>query len=252
VRSTLARNRVSIVLYHDPDPSTLDAQLAYLARRYSLISLERLVNAIHLADWSDVPPRSVVVTLDDGHTGNFRLLESFRRHRARPTIYLCTRAVVADGALTSDPEAPKATQRALSRDEIAAMRDDCDFGSHTRSHPILTACASEQAEREIADSKTEVEALTGRSCVHFAYPAGAYSDRTVELVREAGYRSAHTVDNGWNQLGSDPYRLKVGSIDPQTPTRLAADLAGMSWLTRLLVRKTDLRGRRVFRAASGD
>lgn len=233
VQNTVARRRVSIVLYHDPDPAALDAQLAYLAERYSAIPLDRLVSAIRSGDWSSLPHRSVVVTLDDGHARNLRLLSSFRRHGVKPTLYLWTDAVETDGW--------------LSRDEVVAMSDVCDIGSHTRSHPALPAVPAAQAERELVDSKREVEALTARACAHFAYPGGAHSDAVADLARAAGYDSARTVDIGWNREGSDPYRLKVLSIDPETPTRLAADLAGMSRLTRLLLGKADVRGRRLFR-----
>jgi peptidoglycan/xylan/chitin deacetylase (PgdA/CDA1 family) len=232
VRNTVARRRVSIVLYHDPDPAALDAQLAYLVRRYSAIPFDRLVSAIRSNNWASLPPRSVVITLDDGHARNLRLLSSFRRHGVRPTLYLRTDTVGAAGW--------------LSRDEVKTISDGCDVGSHTRSHPALPAVSPARAKRELGDSKREVETLTGRPCSHFAYPAGAYSDPVADMARAAGYDSARTVDIGWTGEGSDPYRLKVLSIDPPSPTRLAADLAGMSRLTRLLLGKADLAGRRRF------
>ena len=69
VRNTIARERVSIVLYHDPAPEILGPQLRWMRRHYSPITLERLVKAIRSGDWTAVPPRSLVITFDDGRPG---------------------------------------------------------------------------------------------------------------------------------------------------------------------------------------
>lgn len=238
VRNTIARDRVSIVLYHDPAPEVLGRQLRWLQRRYCLIALEQLVDAIRSGDWSAVPPRSVVITFDDGRAGNALLLEPFHRLGVRPTIYLCSRLVGARAASGFE---------VLDAVEIGRMKDTFDFQSHTRSHPALPRCPDDEAWREIAGSRDEVEALLGSSCDHFAYPAGAYTDRDLELVERAGYLSARTIDNGWNHPGSDPFRLKILSQDSPTTTVLAAELSGLRWLSRLLNRQGGLTGRRVTR-----
>jgi peptidoglycan/xylan/chitin deacetylase (PgdA/CDA1 family) len=278
VRNTYARGRVSIVLYHDPDPETLARHLAYVGERYTPISLDRLVGALRSGDWSEIPPRSIVITIDDGHAGNARLLEVFERHRVRPTIFICsqiagtTRQFWFEHLEDLDPERveelkPVATEQrlaelerrsgftvdreygegrrqALSREEIAAMAAGCDFQSHTRFHPILTSCSRRLAEEEIAGSRAEVEALTGAPCRHLAYPNGSYSEREVALAREAGYESARTVDIGWNGPGADPYRLRILSVADGYPVNmLAADLTGLKWLSRLARRQGGLDGR---------
>jgi peptidoglycan/xylan/chitin deacetylase (PgdA/CDA1 family) len=283
VRNTVARNRVSIVVYHDPAPVALDAQVEYLTRRYTVIPLRQLVDAVRSGDWSEIPAKSVVITLDDGRVGNRRLAEVFETHGVRPTVYLCSQIVDTGRAFwfmgmgaevverlkalpnearleelsrehgfEQTAEHPRGQRQALNRTEVEAMQASCDFGSHTRFHPTLTACPEPVAEQEIAASKLEVEKLTGGACDHFAYPGGASSGRVVELVKRAGYLSARTVDIGWNHRRSDPYRLKIMSIDRTTPTTLAADLAGLKWLTRLVSGKGGIRGERVIPASSAD
>ena len=231
VRNTVARRGVSIVLYHDPPPARLDAHLNYLCRRYSVIPLSRLVDALHSGRWDDIPPKSVVINLDDGRVGNFALAELFHRHGVVPTIFLCSQIV--------------GTQRqALDVSEIRAMVDACDFASHSRSHPMLTTCTEAQAWEQIAESRRDVEAITGRPCRHFAYPGGRFTEREARMTEKAGYRSARTIDIGWNMPGTDPFRLKVLSIDSPSTTMLAAELAGLKWLSRLVSGKGGLRGRR--------
>lgn len=83
VRRILWRDRVAILLYHDPSPATLDAHLSYLKRICDLIPLEDF----------DKPGRGrprAVITLDDGHAGNAALLPIFEKYGVRPTIFLCS------------------------------------------------------------------------------------------------------------------------------------------------------------------
>ncbi len=260
MRATVARRRTSILLYHDPTPEVLDAHLTYLRAHYTPISLDTLVNALRGRTFGQLPPRSVVITIDDGHRRNRDLLDVFRRHEVVPTIYLCSQIVATDRHYwfldTPDPEPLKAlpnnerlatlaeagfvqdadfptdTRQALSAAEVAEMRDDITFGGHTRFHPILPMCADHEAEQEIAVCRDEVTALVERPCNHFAYPNGDHSPRDVGAVQQAGYRSARTTATGWVGPHTDPYRLPIlGVPDDASVTRVAADLAGVtSWL----------------------
>ena len=125
--------------------------------------------------------------------------------------------------------------QALSLDHVAALSPDVDFQAHTRSHPILPACTDDAAWEEIAVSRSEVEALTGRSCRHFAYPNGRYGRRELELVARAGYESARTTEPGWNDPAVDPFRLRIlGIPDDASLGVLAAQATGLPGLRRLM------------------
>ena len=43
---------------------------------------------------------------------------------------------------------------------------------------------------------------------HFAYPYGDYSEATVEIVREAGFRTAVTMHRGINRPTDEALELK--------------------------------------------
>jgi hypothetical protein len=70
------------------------------------------------------------------------------------------------------------------------------------------------------------------------------------LVRRAGYRSARTIDIGWNTKWTDPFRLKVlGTEDDASINRLAADLTGITgYLARVKVGSLNGRHRQVANA----
>lgn len=93
IREWVCRHRVAILLYHDPKPAVFEKHITYLSRHYTIISLDTLVAAIHQQDFSQVPLKSVVITIDDGHTGNTALLPIFKQHQMRPTLYVCSQIV---------------------------------------------------------------------------------------------------------------------------------------------------------------
>jgi peptidoglycan/xylan/chitin deacetylase (PgdA/CDA1 family) len=267
---------VSILLYHDPDPARFAEQLRYLAERYTLIPLGVLIAALESGDWDQLPDRALVITLDDGWERNHSLRAALAEAGARPTVYLCSAALGSDRTLWFDGLPPAEVERlkslpdserraelarreppsagtgsgrrTLSAEQARELAEVWDVGSHGREHATLPRSCTAVAEEEILRSRTELEELVGRRCLDFAYPAGAYGRREVELTQAAGYRSARTVDVGWNGPGADPFRLKILSIDPPTVTRLAADLSGLKWLARLVAGKGRLDGRRRLRS----
>ncbi len=233
LRLVLWRNRVLIVVYHDPQPDALDAHLAYLCR---------IADPIKLSDFRRSPisrrPR-VIITIDDGHAGNARLLDIFRAHGIRPTIFICSGIVATrrqywwrhSSAVTPHIEQfkrlPNAerlaalstfgfaqdteldTPAALSKSDIDHMRGAVDFQSHGRFHPILPCCNDDDCGVEIVQSRHEIERLAGGECRSFAFPNGNYGAREIKVLKSAGYESARTLDAGWNDATTDPFRLKA-------------------------------------------
>jgi peptidoglycan/xylan/chitin deacetylase (PgdA/CDA1 family) len=267
IRHLWARRRATVVNYHDTKPDVLDRHLSYLKRHYNVITLGRLVDAIRSGTWTQLPVRSLVVTLDDGHRGNRALLPIFLKHGVTPTIYLVSgvagttrRFWFKHPGVVSEPlksvenrerlrilqrqhgfiqtaDSPPAEAQGLSLADIDAMKPYVDFGSHTRFHPVLTTCSPDELSEEISGSKSEVEALTASPCHHFCFPSGDYDDRVLRSVRAAGFHSARTIDLGWNGPDTDPYRLKVvGISDDASVNILIAQLSNAASFSRRAIR----------------
>ncbi|MXZ01376.1 polysaccharide deacetylase family protein [Candidatus Poribacteria bacterium] len=243
IREWMCRNRVAILMYHDPKATIFAKHLDHLSRHWTVISLETLVTAIHQKDFSQIPPKSVVVTIDDGHGGNIKLLPLFKQYRIRPTLFVCTQIIgtyrhfwfkMAGQSKTEreklkrlpnagrllhlkqitdfEQEKSYADRQALNITEIKEMGENVDFQPHTRFHPILTHCTETECRQEILGSKTDLEKLLDIECSHFSYPNGDYTEREMEIVKTGGFRSARTTDIGWNTLETGPYQLKTVPI----------------------------------------
>ena len=271
IRQRMCRDQVAILLYHDPKPTVFAKHIAYLSRHYTLISLDTLVAAIHRNDFSEIPPKSVVITIDDGHLGNYELLPIFKQYQVRPTLYVCTqiinthrhfwfkidgqskaereklkrlsnteRLIHLKNSVDFEPEKIYPDRQALNIAEIEEMTENVDFQPHTRFHPILPHCTETECQKEILGSKSDLERLLGVACSHFSHPNGDWTEREVEIVKAGGFRSARTTEIGWNTLGTSPYRLKAIPItDAAGLTLFRAELTTLPqrlsrWVTSLL------------------
>ena len=97
------------------------------------------------------------------------------------------------------------------------------IGAHSHCHSILTQLAPGEVEQSIKRSKDLLEKWTGRAVEHFAYPNGNYDAGTVDIVRQAGFRSAVTTEGRAWHLQDSPYaipRVGVGRYDRPENFRL--------------------------------
>jgi peptidoglycan/xylan/chitin deacetylase (PgdA/CDA1 family) len=113
------------------------------------------------------------------------------------------------------------------------------IGSHAHSHVALGTLDDRHARRELALSRTILEAAVGRPVRTISYPygwPGAVVDRTFRLAAAVGYRAGFTAFEGIVRTGCDPLampRLNIGAGDAPPLLRARAALLGSlgrSWL----------------------
>src|SRR5262249_5554788 len=87
-------------------------------------------------------------------------------------------------------------------------RAGMEIGSHGCHHLRLTRCAPEICDRELVDSKLELEQKFDTKIDTFSYPYGDYNEQVVRQVRAAGYLSAVTTRRGRVLASGDPLRMR--------------------------------------------
>jgi len=262
-REILLKKKVTILIYHDPEPDIFESHMRYLSKFYNFLPLSQLVDAVSNQDWSHIPRKALVLTFDDGVMGNYRLLKIFKEHNIRPSIYLCSHIVdtnrkfwvksgftnheslkkvenkhrlqVLKSEAGFEQEKEYGERQSLNNEEIQEMAPDVDFQCHSKFHPILTNCTDEECRDEVEESKKHLEALLNTSIDHFCYPNGDYADREERFVQQAGFLSARTVDVGWNDVHSHPFRLKGMYVDDDASLNvLNAQVSGVFGYLRYL------------------
>ena len=75
----------------------------------------------------------------------------------------------------------------------------CTIGVHTLTHPMLAKHPAEMAEREMAESRRQIEAQIGRPARHLSYPVGdptSAGPREFAMAAQLGFASAVTTRPG--------------------------------------------------------
>jgi peptidoglycan/xylan/chitin deacetylase (PgdA/CDA1 family) len=260
LRRFLQPGRVTVLLYHDPSPAVMERHLTLIERQYRPITLAEFLAA--RAGRLRLPERALLLTLDDGHAGNAKLLPIFKGRGIRPVVFLCSGLVgtrrhfwwhESPNQATTDrlklvPDAERLhvlhqatgytetreydTADALSDSDVEALKAVADIGAHTIFHPGLPQCDDERASTEIRQSKQDLQDRFGVDVRAFAYPNGDYTKRDAKLAAAAGYECAFKVGTGLARLDGDPYRLpRVWVSDRASDSELLVELSGLwSWL----------------------
>ena len=118
-------------------------------------------------------------------------------------------------------------------DELRRMSDGgFSIGGHTVQHPCLPAEPRDVARLEITTCRQVLEHRLGRPVTTFSYPGGYYDTAVRDMVEEAGYRVAVTVERGVNHAGDDPMLLKRLPLGWEAPRHLAMKLAIYDFIYR--------------------
>jgi len=237
IREVIQRKRITILVYHDVKPEIADMHFEILKSKYNIIPLRDYINAKKLGKVDKLPPKSLIITFDDGHKSNYELKTILEKYNIPATIFLCSAIVgtkrhfwFRHGIGNSTCEYLKnvsdekrleilrkfgfeerkefSDRQALSKNEIEEMKDIIDFQSHTMFHPILPKCSTERALKEISQSRKDLEHKHEVNIYALSYPNGDYSNREISIAKKAGYECGITVDSGLNSQHTDLFRLK--------------------------------------------
>src|ERR1035437_4814570 len=239
LRETAQKKDVTIITFHDPLLETFNETIAYLKKYYNIIPLSSYVEC--LMSNRIVPQKTIIITLDDGHKNNYKLLKSIKENRVPVTIFLCSEIIgttrhfwwthkIVGYSLKELKRMPELERRnlyiqndfddvtdygekyrqVLNIKEINEMllSASVDFQSHTMSHVLLNKCDDSLALEEVQYSKINLEKKLNKPIYALAYPNGLYSDREIINVQKSNYLCALTIDPGFNTKKTNQFKLR--------------------------------------------
>lgn len=125
--------------------------------------------------------KKIIVTTswDDGDKLDLKLANLLGKYGLHGTFYI----------------SPRGKKFSLLAGELKQLSQSQEIGAHTISHPDLTKLKSFEAKKEILDSKNYLEDLLKKPVKMFCYPFGKFNQEIKDLVKEAGFLGARTVEN---------------------------------------------------------
>jgi peptidoglycan/xylan/chitin deacetylase (PgdA/CDA1 family) len=128
------------------------------------------------------------------------------------------------------PAFPEERLRLMTQDEIHSIRSDkIEFGSHALTHISLPSLGRAEKAQEIGESLAACERLVGARPVSFAYPFGDFDAECEQLVAEAGFTCACTVERRAVAPHDDLFRLPRVKAGNWTSSQLRQALADVAY-----------------------
>ena len=194
-------------------PADLSITPANLAAQLDLLAARGFRGVTFTEAVLDRPAhKAVAITFDDAYRSVLELGEPILTRLGWPaTVFVPTDFAGTERPLSwpginqwADGEFERELMP-MSWEELARLAAlGWEIGSHTRSHPRLTALDDSALEEELRRSKSDCEERLGRACDAIAYPYGDHDLRVAEAARRAGYRAAGTLPSRMN--AEDPLR----------------------------------------------
>lgn len=193
------RVRIPILYYHAVDdetfgleqlfvrPDEFDRQMEYVSKNYTPIHFSQIPEAGRIKN-------PIIITFDDGYRDNYTYAYPIlKKYNVKATVFLVPEYL----------DKPKF----LTREQVSVMKDLVSFQSHTMNHMELDKASETLIRKQLIDSKSYIERLTGERVNVLAYPVGLYNDEVVRITGEY-YDYAVTSESGYYYTDGDRYRIR--------------------------------------------
>ncbi len=197
---------VPILLYHHIQPQSLaiekkqtsmsvdsgvfDEQMNYLKYSgYTTITADTLINA--LSSHGQLPPKSVLVTIDDGYKDNFLYAFPILQKYGLVGNFMIPSGLLGGGDFMTWDDLKQ-----MSSSGVAFIVD------HTWSHFPLPQGSKEKIKLEIVTARDQIESTTGQKVNILAYPYGSFDNKSIEVLQSNGFTGAFSTISGFTQCQS--------------------------------------------------
>lgn len=186
-----------------------ESQLQYLKKSgFETLTFRDLLNNNN-HDWN----KKIILSFDDGYEDNYDIaFPLLKNYGFKAVIFLVTKQ--KDNSWGRSEGEP--VFRMMSEKQIREMSDyGIEFGGHTQYHPNLTKVSEEEANKEIEGCKRDIERITQKECVSFAYPFGAVNETVKSIVKSSGYRFGLATTSGTSVFSDDLFEIRRIEVRPQ-------------------------------------
>lgn len=190
-------------------PEIFDEQLKWLKDNgYQVVSFDEFYAAA--AGTGKLPPKPAVITFDDGNVDNYtNAFPILKKYSVTATFFIKINGISKSDAGMNWAKLKEMTDAGMT------------IGSHSVNHNNMSKMDDETLAYELVESKKILEKNLGIKIKYFAYPGGAYSKKTIEAAKAAGYLAAVTTKHKvYQEIKNDDslFTLPRVHIDDEIPT----------------------------------
>lgn len=187
--STLDNTKQGWGMGHNRDEQNRPTASLYFQEKYGKY------NAYYIKDTQ----KTIYLTFDEGYENGYtsKILDTLKE-KETPAVFFVTYDYCKRN--------PELVQRMIAEGHVV--------GNHSWSHPSMPSVSTEEAKDEIMKLHDYVKTTFGYEMTLFRPPMGEFSERTLSLTQQLGYKSvfwsfAYVDWNPDNQMGYAPAYEKV-------------------------------------------
>ncbi|MBP1715233.1 MAG: Polysaccharide deacetylase [Deltaproteobacteria bacterium] len=185
-----------------------EQQMSYLREKgYRVIAIDQFFDFLDFK--TPIPPKSVVITIDDGWLSAYEIVFPILKRYGYPaTLFIYTDIIGR-------------SSKAVSWNQLQEMAaQGIEIGGHSMSHRSLTLPGKKESfkeyfdnlEKELSGSREMIKKKLNREVKYLAYPYGDTTSLVVELAKKLGYRGALTIKREGNPFFVHNYRVNRSVI----------------------------------------
>lgn len=161
-------------------PATFEAQIKTLKdAHYTFLTASELANV--LDGKKPIPRKPIILTFDDGYEDFYTdVFPILKKYKVKVTAYIIPGFI------------DKLNYMRSSELEEVDRSGLVEIGAHTMHHAYLkgTGMILSNKTYEVVESKKVLEKMLNIPIVSFAYPYGAFDEEALEIVKNAGFKTA--------------------------------------------------------------
>lgn len=138
--------------------------------------------------------KAFTLSYDDGVVQDRRLAELLRRCGLKCTFNLGS-GLLGHAETGRAPGGREVDVSKVSPEEVGEVYRAHEIAGHGLYHSALDTVGTPLAMYEIIEDKRRLEQLSGKPLKMFAYPFGLYNDQVIQMLSQAGYQGARTVNS---------------------------------------------------------
>ncbi len=221
---------VPILLYHyveyvkDPGdtirkslniiPAVFDEEVKTLKNAgYTFLTPKDLADI--LDEKMKLPIRSVVLTFDDGYKDFYTdVFPILKKYNAKAVAF------IVPNFLNKPNNMDTWMLKEILKSGLV------EIGAHTMNHSYLSGLPLKRVKYEVEESKNYLEKNLSVPIVSFAYPYGAFDNQAIEVVKNAGFKTAITTINGTLITDTNRfflYRIRPGGLVGESLIKLVQE-----------------------------
>jgi peptidoglycan/xylan/chitin deacetylase (PgdA/CDA1 family) len=143
---------------------------------YHSILPEQLYN--YLTNGNPLPERPVMLSFDDSHSEHFTIAAPVLEQYGFSGVFFIMNITIGKPGYLSKAEIKALTERGHA------------IGLHSWDHQLVRKLDRKGWETQVTEPKSQLESITGKPVVFFAYPSGVWNESSVTELKTRGVKAA--------------------------------------------------------------